>query len=124
MSLFSQLLDIDAFFIFIACILYVLFGQATVRKLRKNPATKNALGIELASGWDIINVAQALSIPKSWRKKLERSPLSSIYANSDLLFEHTSKFDQILGALFYWFLTITGLSGALLVLLDAVGLFQ
>ena len=105
-------------------ILFVAFGQLTVKRLRKNPATKNALGIELASGWDIINVAQALSIPKSWRKKLERSPLSSIYANSDLLFEHTSKFDQILGALFYWFLTITGLSGALLVLLDAVGLFQ
>jgi hypothetical protein len=109
---------------FFTCILYVLFGQLTVRKLRKNPATKASLGIELASGWDIINVAQALSIPKSWRRKLENSPLSSIYANSDLLLQHTNKFDRVLGALFYWLMTISGLSGMLLVLLDALGFFQ
>ena len=44
MSLFSQLLGIVAIFMLIACILYVLFGQLTVKKLRKNPETKEALG--------------------------------------------------------------------------------
>ncbi|MFT7186123.1 MAG: hypothetical protein ACI84K_001516 [Pseudohongiellaceae bacterium] len=108
----------------ITVILYVAFGQLSVRKLRKNPATKAFLGIELASGWDIINVAQALSLPKAWRLKLKNSSLSSIYANSDVLFEHTNKFDRILGTVFYWFLMISGLSGCLLVLLNALGFFQ
>lgn len=31
-------------------ILYVAFSQRTVRKLRKKPATKTSLGIEIASG--------------------------------------------------------------------------
>jgi len=44
--------------------LFVLLGQVTVRKLRKNSETKDHLGISLASGWDIINVANAFSEPK------------------------------------------------------------
>ncbi|WDD97404.1 hypothetical protein [Thalassomonas actiniarum] len=124
MSTFSKLLAFDAIFIFLACILYVLFGQITVRKLRKNPKTKDALGIEYSSGWDIINVAQALAMPRSWSRKLEKSPLSYLYANSDLLFENTTKFDQVLAAVFYWLLTISGLSAALLLLLNALGLLD
>ena len=105
-------------------ILFVAFGQLTVRKLRKNPATKSHLGIEFASGWDIINVAQALSMPKSWRRKLEKSSLSVLYANSDLLFEHTSKFDQILGIVFYWSLTVTGFSTILWACMSSWGIFD
>ena len=63
MSLFSILLGIAAVFVFIACILYVIFGQVTVQKLRKNPETRDKLGFEFVSGWDIIKVAQALSLP-------------------------------------------------------------
>lgn len=124
MSLFSSLLGITAAFMFLACILYVIFGQVTVRKLRKNPKTKGELGLEYASGWHIINVAQALAIPRSWSRKLERSPLSSIHANSQVLFENTSKFDRLLGAIFYWLLMLSGLSGALLVLLNFSGLIS
>jgi len=124
MSTFSQLLAVIAFLMFWVCILYILFGQITVRKLRKNPKTKHALGMEYASGWDIINVATALAIPRSWSRKLEKSPLSYLYANSDLLFEHTTKFDQLLGAVFYWLLMFTGLCGPLLILLNAFGLFD
>lgn len=69
MSMFSQLLGFVAIFVFFACILYVLFGQLTVRKLRKNPNTKDLLGVEYVSGWDIINVAQAFAFPRSWTKK-------------------------------------------------------
>ncbi|WP_062271146.1 hypothetical protein [Endozoicomonas arenosclerae] len=107
---------------FVACILYVVFGQVTVRKLRKNPKTKEVLGLEYVSGWDIINVAQALAIPRSWSRKLEKSPLSTIYANSAVLFENTSKLDRLLGTVFYWLLMTSGLSGALLVLLNSFGL--
>lgn len=48
------------------------FGQMTVRKLRKNPKTKDILGLEVISGWDIINVAQAFSLPRRWLLKIEK----------------------------------------------------
>jgi len=108
---------------FLTCILYVIFGQVTVRKLRKNPQTKNVLGGEYISGWDIINVAQALAFPRSWSRVMEKSPLSFMYANSELIINHTNKFDHILGFIFYWLLILSGLSGALLVLLNYLGFF-
>ncbi len=40
MSTFSKLLAFDFLFILLSCVLYVLFGQVTVRKLRKKPKTK------------------------------------------------------------------------------------
>src|SRR5690554_7670856 len=70
MSIFSKLLAFVFIFMLIACVLYVVFGQVTVRKLRKNSKTRDELGLQLVSGWDIINVAQALSFPESWSKKL------------------------------------------------------
>ena len=124
MSLFSQLLAFVSVFIFIACILYVVFGQVTVRKLRKNPKTKDALGLEVASGWDIINVAQVFSLPRAWVIKIENSKFSLMYANATVLFENTTKFDRILGFIFYWLLTLSGLSGAFLILLNYLGVFS
>jgi hypothetical protein len=109
---------------FITCILYVLFGQITVRKLRKNPKTRDALGLEYASGWDIINVAQALAFPRSWSTKLQKSRLSFMYANAKILLENTNKLDRFLGVLFYWIMMFSGLSGALLVLLNSLGIFS
>jgi len=117
MSLFSQLLAYATFFMFLALILYVIFGQITVRKLRKNPETKNVLGVEFASGWDIINVAQALSIPRSWSRKLEGSQLSSLYAKSECLRKYTTRFDKILGAVLYGLFTASGLTMIVLVAL-------
>jgi hypothetical protein len=124
MSLFSQLLAVTAIFMLFSLILYVVFGQVTVRKLRKNPDTKNVLGVEFASGWDIINVAQALAIPRSWAKKLESSPLSSLYAKSEFLLKNTTRFDRILAVIFYWFFTVSGISMIVLVALNSLGIFN
>jgi len=124
MSTFSRLLAFDFLFILLSCILYVLFGQITVRKLRKNPKTKNALGMEYASGWDIINVASALAMPRRLSRKLEKGRLAYLYANSDLLFENTSKSDQILGAVFYWLFMSSSFVCVLLVLLNYLGVFD
>ena len=123
MNLFSQLLAFVFIFMVLACILYVIFGQVTVRKLRKNPNTKEALGLEYVSGWDIINVAQALALPRSWSKKLEGSRLSFMYANTKVLLENTTGLDRFLGAAFYWIMMFSGLSGALLVILNSMGAF-
>jgi hypothetical protein len=84
----------------ITCILSVLFGQIIVCKLRKNPKTKDALRLEFAGGWDIINLAQALAFPRSWSTRLPKSRLSFMYANAKILLENTSKLDRFLGVLF------------------------
>jgi|SRR5690554_1056106 len=124
MSIFSKLLAFVFIFMLIACVLYVVFGQVTVRKLRKNSKTRDELGLQLVSGWDIINVAQALSFPESWSKKLEKSSISFFYANTKVLRENTNRLDRILGALFYWTMMSSGLSGALLVFLNSIGVFS
>lgn len=105
-------------------ILYVVFGQVTVRKLRKNPKTKDQLGIEYASGWDIINVAQVFAFPKSWVKKVENSRFSFLYANGTALYENTTKFDRVLGCVFYWLLMLSGGGMILLVSLSSLGFFN
>ena len=124
MILFSQLLAITFCFMILAAILYVLFGQVTVRKLRKNPATNHALGLEFVSGWDIINVAQALALPKAITDKLRAGQLGALEADSNLLRQHTNAIDRALAAVFYWMLMTSGLGGALLVLLNALGVFE
>lgn len=121
MSIFSKLLAFVCIFMLIACLLYVVFGQVTVKRLRKNPKTKDALGLEFVSGWDIINVAQALAFSTSWSKNLEESRISFLYANAKILRENTTRLDRILGAMFYWTMMLSGLSGALLVLLNSLG---
>jgi len=87
---------------FIALIIFVIFGQVSVRKLRKNPKTKDELGIEFVSGWDILNVAGALAMPRWLNRKLRNTPLSNLYADADILDKHTNTFDRILATLFYW----------------------
>jgi hypothetical protein len=124
MSLLSKLLAFACAMGFFAAILYVAFGQITVRKLRKNPETKDKLGFEYVSGWDIINVAQSLSIPERLSKKMEKSPLSALHANSELLRKHTNKLDRGLGVTFYWLLTASGSMMICLAIMDAFGLFD
>lgn len=124
MKLITILVGILIALVFVTAILFVVFGQITVRKLRKNPQTKDQLGIEFASGWDIINVAQALAIPRILIRKLNNSPLSALYANSDLLHNYTNKFDKVLAVIFYWLLVFSGLSGIVLGLLDVFGVFD
>ena len=121
MTIFSKLLALIFIFMFVTCVLYVVFGQVTVRKLRKNPKTKDALGAEFVSGWDIINVAQALAFPASWINKLEESQLSFLYANAKILRENTTRLDRILGSVFYWIMMFSGLAGVMLVLLNSLG---
>ncbi len=124
MSLISQLSGIAALFMLLALILYVIFGQLTVRKLRKNPETKQDLGMEFASGWDILNVAGALAMPRWLNRKLRSTPLSFMYADADLLDKHTTLFDRVLAIIFYWLFTISSLSMIVLMLLDLVGVFD
>lgn len=120
----SYVFSIGLFGTFFSMVLYVVFGQITVRKLRKNEAIKNSLGLEVVSGWDIINVAQALAIPRAWSGKLESTPLSALYAKSECLRENTTRFDKLLAIIFYWSLTVSGISLISLVILSSLGVFN
>ncbi|WP_299596912.1 hypothetical protein [uncultured Microbulbifer sp.] len=110
MSIEFKLFTVFFAFMFLTCILFIMFGQLTVRKLRKNPETKHQLGIEFTSGWDILNVAQALAIPKSWSKKMEKSPISFLNADCEAIEKHTNKLDKLLAKIFTLFFLGTGVS--------------
>jgi hypothetical protein len=125
MNLFSTLLAGASAVGFIAMIFFVIFGQVTVRKLRKNPKTKDELGIELASGWDILNVAGALARPEWLSRKLKNTPLGYyLYANTEVLFNNTNTFDRVLATVFYILYVFSGTSLILLVTLNAIGVFD
>lgn len=93
-----------------AMLAFLLFGQITLRKLRKNSEIKNLLGFEFVSGMNIFIVAFVLSIPRGWGRLLDSGSLSFFYANSDALYKHTSCLDRILGRVFYWLLITSLLS--------------
>lgn len=101
-------------------ILFVAFGQITVRKLRKNPKTKAFLGMELASGWDILNVAQALALPRTLSRRLNQGPFGWTQANSEVLYKYTSKFDRCLARIFYWLFIGSAFLMLTLALIDMV----
>lgn len=88
------------------------------------PAARNALGVGLVSGWDILNVAGALSRPRWLNERFQKSSLSAIAAHSDVLYSATNKFDRIFGRLFFFFFCISGGLGVLLALLAAFGVIE
>src|SRR5690554_3742113 len=94
---FSSLLGICVLFILIGWILFILFGQITVRKLRKNPETRDRLGLEFASGWDIFNVAGAMCRPLWLSERLRHSTLAFTAADERPIYENTNWFDRLLG---------------------------
>lgn len=82
--------------------LLVVFGEVTVRRLRRDPATRGHLGYEFLPGWDIVNVAVALSWPRRLKRRLDRGVLGGFHANTELVLCHTSLLDRILARTFYW----------------------
>ena len=126
---FSTLLGIAVAMMFISAILFVIFGQVTVRKLRKNPETRHELGIEFISGWDVFNVAGALALPKAITRRIKRNSISmgmgqGFEADPDILYKYTTVFDRVLAHLFYWSWVFSGFGLVILVILNWVGVFD
>lgn len=93
-------------------VLYVAFGEVTVRRLRKIQEVKDVLGLDLVGGMDIVNVAMALSMPRSFNRKASASRLAFLFADADVLYKHTTRFDRVLARVFQWSLvaTVAGLA--------------
>lgn len=96
------LLAIGSVSIIISLILCVLFGQITVRRLRKHPETRNRLGFEWMSGWDIFNVAKAVSLPRRYCRRVENGPLYWLHADSDAIYRNTTARERALGRAQFW----------------------
>jgi len=109
MSFFDASLMILFPSLLIVGVLYVLFGEITVRRLRKNPETKEALGFDYVNGRDIVSTAIALSVPRSLNRKARRSKISFMFADADILYQHTSLFDRVLARIFAYLFFFTGI---------------
>jgi branched-subunit amino acid permease len=108
-------------------ILFVFFGQKTMRRLRKNSNTKHSLGIEFVSGYDTVNVMTALIFPKLTNKlknKLKKSPLSALNADAKLLEKHTTRFDRIVAIITVTLLSSSVMGIFVLMFLDKIGVFD
>ena len=92
----------------LAGIFFVIFGEVTVRKLRKNAETKDWLGMEFVSGGNIVSVAQILAWPRFLTR---RSGTFGLMPNAELMFSHTTKLDRFLGRVFYWSMMATFVTG-------------
>jgi len=124
MSLSSALFGIALLMIVVAWIFYVIFGQTTVRKLRKNPATKDELGVEFISGWDIFNVASALALPRWLNRKFRKSTLYFFCANAEVLDKHTNTFDRVLATIFFSLFYFSTTILIVLMILDQLSVFD
>jgi len=105
--------------IFISSILFIVFGQVTVRKLRKNPDTKHELGFEYMSGWSIFNVALTLTLPKAIAQRVQKNA-GILQADPDLLYQYTTVFDRILARIFYMLFFFSSITMIFLAVLDAI----
>jgi hypothetical protein len=121
MELITLLVGIMILMFLIIGPLFVIFGQVTVRKLRKNPETKYALGLEFYSGWDILNVVGALSRPAWISKRFKASKLSFLAADAEVLYKHTTLFDRIFARILWFFITLGWVFMMTVMILDVIG---
>lgn len=82
-------------------IVFVVFGQVAVWRLRRDPATRHRLGMEFYPGWDIMNVPAALAWPQRTARWFDRRPLALRRADSQALHQHTSTLDRLLASICY-----------------------
>lgn len=100
---------VDGFFVvaqilmLLAFGLYGAFSLVTVRKLRRNPATRHALGVAIClTGGETGNVAQSLGCPAVLLRLSARGPLRALDADRELVLQHTTPLDRALGRLCFW----------------------
>ena len=93
--------------IFFSIILFLLFSAIIVRPLRKNPKTRDHLGITPLEVMKVLRVASALSLPKKLQLKMENGYLGAMCANSEILKKHTSTFGKLFANILFFFANLT-----------------
>ena len=84
---------------------FILVGQFTARKLRKNPKTKDHLGFAFMHGWEILNIIGALGRPKRITERMKKSwlPMSWVHGDDELIKKHTTRFDRRLSIITWYY---------------------
>ncbi|ARU55370.1 hypothetical protein OLMES_1291 [Oleiphilus messinensis] len=100
------MLEDFALIIFLLLMLFaieiLIFAQVTIRKLERSSELKEQFGLELISGWRILNVAQALAMPAFLFNVIKSGPLGPMFANAKLLKANTTSIDKCLAHLLFW----------------------
>ncbi len=81
-------------------ILFFIINIKTVRRLRKNPITKDAMGFYLFWGWYALNLSVALFASKKWMTKRRSYSDGYLFANPDLMRQYTTPFEKVICKLF------------------------
>lgn len=104
----------------LTCILFVVFGDVAVRRLRKITEIKDKLGFEYVNGRDIMNVAMALSIPRKLNQRDINSKAGFMFADAGSISPYTRKVDRFIAKLFFWSYLITVFTFIVFVILDTL----
>lgn len=86
---------------FACVILTIVLRLVTVRKLLRNPATRDRLGLPLYPGWQTLNVSAALSWPLCIGRWFDQRPMPIFRAHAQTLYAQTSTRDRILARACY-----------------------
>ncbi len=101
-------------------ILFFIINIKTVRRLRKNPITRDELGFHLWWGWYALNVAEAVFFSKEWMAKRKKRSHGYMFANKDLVEQYTTPFEKIICKLMVGFSLFFLVSMLILIALDGV----
>lgn len=80
---------------------FALLRLITVRRLLRDPQTRNRLGLDIFPGWQTLNVATTLSWPRAAGRYFDSRPLAMFRAHSQTVYAHTNLLDRCLARLCY-----------------------
>ncbi|VAW86245.1 hypothetical protein MNBD_GAMMA17-1010 [hydrothermal vent metagenome] len=79
-----------------AWILFLFINIKTVRRLRKNPITRDELGFHLVWGWYAITISLTLFVSKERMAKRRSYSDGFLFANQDLMAQYTTPFEKVI----------------------------
>ena len=80
--------------------------------------------MELISGWDIVNVMSALSLPRKFARKYRKTIIATLDADADLLYRCTTRFDRIFARVLSISMASSVLGLFVLMLMDKFGIVR
>ncbi len=110
-----------AFFTVISiCVLFFIINIKIVRRLRKNPITKDAMGFHLFWGWYALNISEVLFFSKKWMTKRRNRSHGYMFANYDLVHQYTTRFEKLICKIFVLLGMFFGVGILIMMVLDGL----
>ncbi len=104
------------------CILFIVINLKTVRRLKKNPITKDAMGFHLIWGWYAPNISLALFVSKKQMTKRKECSHGFMFADPDLMRQYTTPFEKVICKLFVILGLLSVVNLFIIGILDQMGL--